>query len=179
MKKIVDVQIGQVKAGKGKVILQSKAIGSCVAIVAYDAIKNVGALAHVMLPGRAPAKKKVEKTKYTANAIDAIISKMSKLDSKKDDIEVVLVGGGNILNREDDTICKDNIESALKLLSEKQLKVRAQAVGGTARRSVSLDVERGIVYCSEGNSSERELWRSEKTHLKIEMTLLQVGKDYE
>ena len=160
MTKIVDVQIGQVKAGKGKVILQSKAIGSCVAIVAYDAITSIGALAHVMLPGRAPAKKKVEKTKYTANAIDAIVNKMSKLGSKKDDIEVVLVGGGNILNREDDTICKDNIESALKLLSEKQLKVKAQAVGGTARRSVSLDVEHGIVSYAEGNGAEKQLWRA-------------------
>ena len=160
MTKIVDVQIGQVKAGKGKVILQSKAIGSCVAIVAYDATKNVGALAHVMLPGAAPAKKKVEKTKYTANAIDAIVNKMSKLGSKKDDIEVVLVGGGNILNREDDTICKDNIESTLKLLSEKQLKVKAQAVGGTARRSVSLDVEHGIVSYAEGNGGEKQLWRA-------------------
>lgn len=160
MKKIVDVQIGEVKAGKGKVILQSKAIGSCVAIVAYDAIKSIGALAHVMLPGRAPAKKSVEKTKYTANAIDAIVNKMSKLGSKKDDIEVFLVGGGNILKREDDTICKDNIESALKLLSEKQLKVRAQAVGGTARKSVSLDVEHGIVSYAEGNGGEKQLWRA-------------------
>ena len=160
MKEIVDVQIGQVKTGKGKVILQSKAIGSCVAIVVYDATKNVGALAHVMLPGRAPAKKKVEKTKYTANAIDAIVNKMSKLGSKKDDIEVFLVGGGNILNREDDTICKDNIESALKLLSEKQLKVRAQAVGGTARRSASLDIEHGIVSYTEGDGGEKQLWRA-------------------
>ncbi len=166
MEKIVDVQIGQVKAGKGKVILQSKAIGSCVAIAAYDATKNVGALAHVMLPGRAPAKKSVEKTKYAANAIEAIISKMSKLGSKKDDIEVVLVGGGNILNREDDTICKDNIESILKLLSEKQLKVRAQAVGGTARRSASLDVEHGIVSYAEGNGTLKLLWKSEKRDSK-------------
>ncbi len=162
MKKIVDVQIGQVKAGKGKVILQSKAIGSCVAIVAYDATKNVGALAHVMRPGRAPAKKKVEKTKYTANAIDAIVNKMSKLGSKKDDIEVVLVGGGNILNREDDTICKANIESILGLLGKKGLEVRAQAVGGTARRSVSLDVESGKIFYTEGEGNEKVLWETGK-----------------
>jgi len=162
MKKIVDIQIGQVKAGKGKVILQSKAIGSCVAIVAYDAIKSIGALAHVMLPGRAPAKKMIEKTKYAANAIDAIVNKMSKLGSKKDDIEVVLVGAANVLRREDDTICRDNIESVLELLVKKRLKVKAQALGGTARRSVSLDIERGIVSCAEGNGSQTELWRTKK-----------------
>jgi len=145
---------------RGKVILQSKAIGSCLAIVAYDAVKNVGALAHIMLPGRSPGKKTIEKTKYAADAIDAIVSKMSWLGSKKGDIEVALVGGGNVLNREDDTICQANIESATQSLKEKNIPVRAQAVGGTVRRSVSLDVERGIVSYTEGNGSEKQLWRA-------------------
>lgn len=159
--KVIDVRIGHVRTGVGKVILQSKAIGSCVVIIAYDAAKKNGSLAHFMLPGSAPAsKKQSEKTKYAANAIDAIVSRMSRLGSKKDDIEVALVGGGNILKREDDTICRDNIESALELISEKHLKVKAQAVGGTARRSVSLDVERGIVSYTEGNCSEKQLWRA-------------------
>jgi len=160
IKEIVDVQIGQVKAGKGEVILQSKAIGSCIAIAAYDAVKNVGALAHVMLPGSAPAKKAVKKTKYAADAIDAILSKMARLGSKTNDIEAVLVGGGNILNRENDTICKENIKSVLGLLRAKGLKVRAQAVGGAARMSICLDVERGIVSYTEGNGSEKQLWRA-------------------
>ena len=158
MKKIVDVQIGQVKTAKGKVILQSKAIGSCIAIIAYDPRKNVGSLAHVMLPGSAPADKKAsEKTKYAANAIATIVSKVSRLGPRKDDLEVALVGGGNVLNRADDTICKDNIESTLRLLSKEGLKVRAQAVGGTNRKSVRLDFECGIFSYSEGNDAERQL----------------------
>jgi len=163
MTKIVDVQIGQVKADKGKVILQSKAIGSCVAIVAYDATKNIGALAHVMLPGKAPmGKKHRQKTRYTADAIDAMVNQMSQLNSKTEDIEVVLVGAANMLRREDDTICRDNIESVLDLLAKKRLKVKAQALGGTARRSVSLDIERGIVSCAEGNGRQTKLWRTKK-----------------
>ena len=158
MKRIVDVQIGQIKAAKGKVILQSKAIGSCIAIVAYDPTRNIGSLAHVMLPGSAPGDKEPgEKTKYAANAIDAIIGKLSCLGSREEDLEVSLVGAGNVLNRADDTICKDNIKSTLQLLSEKGLKVRAQALGGTDRRSVSLDVERGIISYSEGNGKETQL----------------------
>ena len=161
MKEIVDVQIGEVRAERRKVILQSKAIGSCIAIVAYDAAKNIGAIAHVMLPGSAPASKNPgEKTKYAANAIDAMVGQMAELGSKSDDIEVALVGGGNILNREDDTICKDNIESALELLEKKRLKVKAQAVGGTNRRSVSLDVEHGIISYTKGDGGEVQLWRA-------------------
>ena len=158
MKRIVDVQIGQVKAGKGKVILQSKAIGSCIAIVAYDPTRNIGSLAHVMLPGRAPADKKPsEKMRYAADAIDAMVSKLIHMGSRKVDLEVTLVGGGNVLNRADDTICKDNIESTMQLLREMDLKVRAQALGGTDRKSVSLDVERGIVSYTEGDGPETQL----------------------
>ena len=163
MKKVIDVQIGEIKAGRGKLMLQSKAIGSCIAIVAYDAIKKIGAMAHIMLPGGAPSRKVFEKTKYAADAIDAMVSKMAQLGSKTNDIEVALVGGGNILNRKDDTICKDNIESALELLGKKGLRVTAQAVGGTVRRSVSLDVEHGIISYSEGDNGEMQLWRSQKT----------------
>jgi len=164
MKKIIDVQIGEVEAGGAGVILQSKAIGSCIAIVAYDAAKGIGAMAHIMLPGSAPADKQPsEKTKYAANAIDAMVGRMTRLGSRNDDIEVVIVGGGNILNRKDDTICKENIESVMELLTARRLKIKARAVGGTSRRGVSLDIDSGVVFYAEGNGSEMQLWRAEKT----------------
>jgi len=47
-------------------------------------------------------------------------------------------------------------------LKEKNIPVRAQAVGGTVRRSVSLDVERGIVSYTEGDSGKTALWRAKK-----------------
>ncbi len=161
MKETIDVQIGEVKAERGGVILKSKAIGSCIAIIAYDAVRKIGAMAHIMLPGRAPVHKEAsEKTKYAADAIDTLVNQMTRLGSRDKDIGVVLVGGGNVLDRPDDTICRDNIESVLEFCGRRHLKVKAQAVGGTERRSVSLDVEGGIVYYSEGNGSETELWRA-------------------
>lgn len=161
MRKIINVQIGEVKAGRGRVVLNSKAIGSCVAIAAYDRERKAGALAHVMLPGRAPqGKESEEKTKYAADAIDLIIEEMGKFGSRNENIEVVLVGGGNVLNREDDTICKENIESAEELLKERGLKVRAKSVGGTSRRSIYMDIERGVVSYTKGDDSEMQLWRA-------------------
>ena len=163
MKKIIDVQIGEVKVGGAEVILQSKAIGSCIAIVAYDAAKGIGAMAHIMLPGSAPAEKELsEKTKYAADAIDAMVGQMARLGSRNDDIEVAIVGGGNILNRKDDTICRENIKSVLELLAAKQLKIGAKAIGGTSRRGVSLDIDSGVVFYAEGDGSEIQLWRAQK-----------------
>ena len=159
MGKIIYVEIGQVKAGSGKVILQSKAIGSCVAIVAYDATKHIGALAHVMLPGKAPASKKgAEKTKYAVNAIDAIVSKMARLGSTGADIKVAVLGGANVLERQDDTICESNIKSTIEHLKKKHLEIVGEATGGTGRRNVWLDIDEGTIYYTEGDGGKRQLW---------------------
>jgi len=59
------------------------------------------------------------------------------------DINVCLVGAGNVLKKENYTICNDNIKSVMKILNDKQLKISAKALGGTLRRSVRLDIENG------------------------------------
>ena len=158
MKDIVDVNTGEVRVSSEKIILRSIAIGSCIVVAAYDSTKKIGALAHIMLPGSAP-EKNLEKTKYTTDAINEMISRMSRAGSNKGDIEVCLVGGGNVLKKEEDTICQDNIASTTRLLEEKHIPVRAEVIGGTKRKSVLLDVESGSTFYSEGNTKEKLLWK--------------------
>jgi chemotaxis protein CheD len=160
MKEIIDVNTGEVKVSGQSTILRSLAIGSCIVVTAYDPKKKVGAMAHVMLPGSAP-KKSLERTKYAADAIDEMISKMINEGSNKDDIEVCLVGGGNVLKREDDTICRSNIDSTTQLLIKRQIPVRSTVLGGTERKGVFLDVESGTVSYTEGDGKEQALWKPE------------------
>jgi len=160
MKTIIDVQTGEVKAGGKDTIFKSAAIGSCVVIAAYDSEKKVGALAHVMLPGAVPEGKIFQRTRYAADAVDEMISRMTDLGTNKYNIEVCLVGGGNVLKREGDTISQENITSVVKLLNEKYVKIRAKAVGGTDRRSISLDVKEGTVHYTEGDAKEKLLWEA-------------------
>ena len=86
MKRIVNVNTGEVKVSKKDVILKSAAIGSCVVIAAYDKKKKVGSLAHIMLPGKAP-KSSEEKTRYAANAIDELIEKIERQLKQKHETE--------------------------------------------------------------------------------------------
>lgn len=160
MEKIIDVSTGSVKVGRAGVMLRSSAIGSCIVIAAYDLGKKIGALAHIMLPGRSLKGSKVKRTKYAADAIDEMIHRLSRLGSSRNDIEVCMVGGANVLRKGNDTISKENIDSALEFLGEKQLKVRGQAIGGTSRRSVRLDVESGKIFYTEGEGKEKLLWKS-------------------
>lgn len=160
MKEIIDVNTGEVKFGSGQIVLRSLAIGSCVVIPAYDRRRKAGAMAHVMLPGEAPLKAS-NKTKYASNAIDKIFGEMAKDSSAVSDIEVCLVGAGNVLQKEDDTICAANIESVTLLLKAKGILIRATALGGVTRKSIFLDTENGAVSCIIGDGNVKDLWKPE------------------
>jgi chemotaxis protein CheD len=160
MNGIIDVQIGQVKAIRGQVTLKSSAIGSCIALAACDPVNKIAAMAHIMLPDRAPANKSSnEKTKYACDAIDMLFDKMAELGSTNENVKVTVLGGANVLQKEDDTICNANIKSTLDYLSQKHLEVVATATGGVIRRNVWLDTESGVISYSEGDGGKKQLWR--------------------
>ncbi len=162
MKEVIDISTGAVEVAGAGAILRSNAIGSCIVIAAYDSSKKVGALAHIMLPGRAPKGADSERTRYAADAIDEMIDRMTRTGANQCDLEVCLVGAGNVLKKQDDTICKDNIESTTELLEKKHIPVRAAALGGTERKGVSLDVESGSIFYTEGDGKEKLLWKSSR-----------------
>jgi chemotaxis protein CheD len=157
MKRVIDVNTGEVIVSDEKVVLRSVAIGSCIAIAAYDGGRRIGAMAHVMLPGRAPENAE-EKTKYAVDGIEEMIARMEGAGAGRDDIEVCLVGAGNVLRKKDDTICKENIESTAKVFQAERIAVRGTVLGGTKRKGVFLDVCAGRVSCTEGDKKEKLLY---------------------
>lgn len=157
---VIDVNTGQVKLSTDKT-LRSLAIGSCVVVAAYDSQLKTGALAHIMLPNKAPDKA-TEKTKYAADAIDDMLQKLSEAGVKKENIEVCLVGGGNVLKKDDDTVCEENIKSTTRVLRENNLTIRASALGGTQRKSIFLEIGTGSVFYAKGDHAEQLLWKPEQ-----------------
>ncbi len=158
MEEVIYVNTGEAKVSEGEAILRAIAIGSCIVVAALDSKKKVGAMAHVMLPGKAP-RQFVEKTKYAFNAIEKMLGQMLEAGSNVDDIEVCLVGAGNVLEKENDTICDANIESVTGILKEKGICVKASALGGTERKGVFLDTETGSISYTEGDEKAKTLWQ--------------------
>ena len=76
---IIYTNTGEVKTGRRNEILKSSGIGSCVVIAAYHPGKKVGVMAHVMLPGVAPERNDIQRTRYAADAIDEVIERMKKV----------------------------------------------------------------------------------------------------
>ncbi|MBI9039239.1 MAG: chemotaxis protein CheD [Bacteroidales bacterium] len=161
MKKIINVLTGEVKAAGENAILKSAAIGSCIVVAAYYPQKNMGAIAHIMLPGKASKNKSENKFKYAEDAINELLLQLNVNTSKYHDINICLIGGGNVLKRKDDSICRHNIKSVLEILARKKLKIEAQALGGIKRRSVFFDIAKGEIYFTEDGSKEMLLWKNE------------------
>lgn len=157
MKEIIDVNTGQVRLGRGNVVLRSLAIGSCIAATAYDCEARIGAVAHIMLPGRAP-ENSPEKTRYAEDAIEELIGLMVGGSSIPGNLDVCLVGAGNVLQKANDTICMANIRSTMQAFEQRDIPIRATALGGTDRKSVFLDIATGKVSYTQGGRQKDVLW---------------------
>jgi len=162
---IIDVNTGEVKIASGPIMLRSVAIGSCIVVATLDSEKKVGAMAHIMLPGTAPSNS-IDKTKYAADAIDELIGMLNDSEFEQGDIDVFLVGAGNVLRKEDDTICQANIKSVTGILKEKNIPVKASVLGGIKRKSIFMDIEDCCISFTEGNEKEKVLWKADFNELE-------------
>ena len=159
MKQEINVHTGDVRVSGSNTIIRTSALGSCVAVVAYDFFHKIGGLAHVMLPGWAPKNQTGNnRLKYAENAIALLLELMIDCGAEIDCIKAVLAGGANVLNKPNDTICEDNINSVKQMLAAAAIPVRAEATGVNLRRSITLNVKEGSCYYTEGSSREMLLW---------------------
>ncbi|MBA4373374.1 MAG: hypothetical protein C0402_11015 [Thermodesulfovibrio sp.] len=157
---IVEVSTGEVKTGDAATVFSVSALGSCIAVIAYDPFRLVGGIAHVMLPGKSGKKPCDEKLRYADDAIAELLARMEAHGSPRSELVVCLAGGGNVLQRSDDSICTMNIGSVLEVLSLRGIPVAAQSLGGNRRRRVKLDITKGCILCAEGNEKETILWQN-------------------
>jgi len=153
----ITIFTGEVKAVQAPAVLETWAIGSCVAVAAYDKQHKTGAMIHIMLPGKAPHKKN-NSTKYAADALSLLVEKMTRMGSSINDIEVCLAGGANVLETTDGSVGRSNANSIVKILQEMNVPIAASDLGGRQRRSLRIDTGTGIVYSTTGDNTEQIFW---------------------
>ncbi|MBS4001370.1 MAG: chemotaxis protein CheD [Desulfobulbaceae bacterium] len=152
MKENINISTGEVKKGTIGDLLVSNGIGSCIVIAAMNLKKQIGAVAHFMLPGKAPDSEVYNKTKYAKDAVDKLLNLLQADMNDLTTIRTCLVGAGNVLIKHDDTICENNINSILSIFSDLAIKIDVCALGGINRRSLQFDIATREVYITEGDS---------------------------
>lgn len=152
------VATGHLATGSKNGIISTSPLGSCVAVIAYDSTTKIGGMAHVMLPGNSPKDDKESKNRYAENAIENLLDELKKSGSNKANIEICLVGGANVLRKENDTIANNLISNIFEIMKQKELSIKKISTGGYERRTAKLTLDTGSVTFTLGDKSEAELF---------------------
>jgi chemotaxis protein CheD len=138
-------------------LLNSTPLGSCIAVIAYLKSIHLGAMAHIMLPGKPLTANNNEDLRYAVPGIKAMFSKVFSASGVKNKIPVAIIGGANVLKKDDDLLTPAIIESVIRCIREHNGQIIYEDLGGTLRRSVILNTQSGDLFVSVGNKHSKKV----------------------
>lgn len=159
----ISVGMGEIKLSKCKGdVLFAPGMGSCVGVSFYDKAKQIGCMAHVVLPESHKNRlDDAKKGKYADIAIPAMIEEIEKLGAKKSDIIVKISGGAQMFNFESGSnvmnIGMRNVIAVKAALKKEGLVVSKNHTGGNKGRTLKLSMETGIMSVKCIGEKEVEL----------------------
>jgi chemotaxis protein CheD len=148
----VYVQPGEAQLVRRPTMLRTL-LGSCVGIAFRVPRLGVAALCHPMLP-RVPAKLAASLSRsagrrYVDFAIRDLGRQFDSLGARRDEIEVKLFGGGDVLaiatSERRPTVGRMNCEVAIRVLKEEGFSVAASSLGGKRGVNIFFNTESGEV----------------------------------
>ncbi len=144
----IKVDIGSYKIGK-KCLLISYGLGSCIGVFLYDKNKQIGALGHILLPGRCEDNLLIQQRKYCDNLIEMMIDDLLTNGINKRSLKAKIAGGAkmfqflSIIDKQ--YIGDKNVESVRKKLQQEKIPIIAEDVGNDYGRTVIANTETGIL----------------------------------
>jgi chemotaxis protein CheD len=170
LEEVVNVGVAEYFVTHNPHMLASFGLGSCVAVALYDDKRNIGGLAHIMLPDSTAMSKKGNPGKFADTAIQAMVEEMERLGSKRRDIKAKMAGGacmftipGAINPRNVPGPCLGmqigdrNIEAAKRTLDELKIPLVGEDIGGSYGRTMRFDTSCGKVTISSIKYGVKEL----------------------
>ncbi len=129
-------------------LLITHALGSCLGVTIHDPVARVGGLLHVMLPQSSidAAKAETHPFMFVDTGVPRLFRDAYALGARKERLVVKVAGGASShVNEEDDyfQIGKRNVVMLRKLLWKNGALLKAEDVGGSVSRTMSLDVTTG------------------------------------
>jgi chemotaxis protein CheD len=139
------VRIAELAVARGRGVIATIGLGSCVAIALYDPATTIGGLAHVLLPCPKSAVDASNDAKFASTAVPRLLREMRELGAGGG-VEARLVGGATMfaaLAGPGAQLGDRNVAAARQALAEADVRVVGEAVGGDFGRSVYLHLEGG------------------------------------
>ncbi len=163
----------------------STVLGSCVSACVRDRRTGIGGMNHFMLPrdasrGNSSWGSAVSAaTRYGNVAMERLINDILKLGSRRDSLEVKLVGGGRVLDGIAMDIGARNIEFVRKYVADEGFSVLGEDLGDIYPRKVHYAPATGRLRVKKLNAVRNNtLFERERTYLQS-LDCEPVGNDIE
>lgn len=130
------------------ITLSTYALGSCIAVLAYDPGAQVGGLLHLMLPESriAPEKAAAQPAMFADTGLPLLFRSLVGLRAQMARLRIFVTGGACMLCTADTfRIGERNIDAVAHHLANAGFPVRQWSVGGTINRTVHLDIGTGAI----------------------------------
>lgn len=138
------VGIGEYHIGRSP--MSSIGLGSCIGLVIHDPEKDIGGLAHIMLPDSQGRKDRP--AKYADTAVEFLVGEIKRHGSRTDGLVSKLVGGASMFQSFSGNlnIGDRNIEAVRVQLKKFNIRIVAEETGGVQGRTiVYYPLEKGKV----------------------------------
>lgn len=161
---VIVVGIGECRIGRAPVAaLSTYALGSCIAVVAWDWKLKLGGLLHVMLPDSSVDRVKAARQPhvYVDTGFPALLRELIACGSSTRQLRWCLAGGATMMaDSSHFEIGKRNHIALKKVLWRSGIFIDQEDIGGTESRSVKLDIQTGQIDMRKGIGAEEILMRA-------------------
>lgn len=139
-------------------VLSTYALGSCIAVVAYEPGLRIGGMLHFMLPRSdiAPARAARHPAMFADTGLPPFLRALAGLGAETARLQFMLAGGASVLaGRDLFRIGERNLTAALELLGHAGGTIRHQDAGGTQNRTLHLELKDGTVIVQRPHTQTR------------------------
>lgn len=158
---IIDVGISDKKIAQAPVKLITRGLGSCIGITLYDPAKKTGGMAHVMLPDIDKGTAKVNPLRFVNYVIKNMAEELENRGCLRKHLEAKLFGGAHMFGFFSSesflNVGDKNAEMARVVLKEMGINILVDETGGTFGRTITLNLENGLVLIKTAAWGEREV----------------------
>ena len=153
--KLLTVAIGGLEVSDDReAVLVTHGLGSCIAVMTWDPVGQVGGMLHFQLPLAQLGSERSRENPgiFADTGIPLLFERMYMLGAKKRDIVVKVAGGGSF-HGDIDTfdIGRRNYTMMRKILWKNQVLIAAEDIGGNRSRTARLFVDTGQVTIQSGS----------------------------
>jgi len=141
------VGVAQWAVDQGDAVLVTLGLGSCVAVLLYDAQSKVGALLHLLLPSQQMSRDRSNPGRFPETALPLVLAEMEAAGAQRDRLAAWLVGGASMFAAASATIAmgERNVAAARQALSKEHVPLVAEDVLERHGRSVYFHLDDGRI----------------------------------